>query len=134
MKTLESQYLGDLRTSCQHLRSGVKLVSDAPVDNNGKGASFSPTDLVAAALGSCMMTVMGIYADKTGIELKELHWDTTKIMASNPRRIERVVLNFYWSQPIADEKQIARLKEIALNCPVAKSLHPDLVQDVKFNF
>lgn len=134
MKTLESQYLGDLRTSCQHLRSGVKLVSDAPVDNNGKGESFSPTDLVAVALGSCMMTVMGIYAHKTGFPLKELHWDTTKLMASNPRRIDRVVLNFYWPQPNATEEQIHKLKEIALNCPVALSLHPDVHQDVRFHF
>ena len=109
-------------------------MSDAPVDNNGKGESFSPTDLVAAALGNCMMTVMGIYAHKTGIELKELHWDTTKIMTSNPRRIDQVVLNFYWPQPTANPQQIAKLKEIALNCPVALSLHPDLMQEVNFHF
>lgn len=134
MNTLKSQYLGDLRTSVEHLKSAQKLLSDAPTDNNGKGESFSPTDLVAAALGSCMMTVMGIYADKNDITLQGLYWETEKIMTSDPRRISRIRINFHWPQPSASHKQIERLKDIALNCPVALSLHPEIQQEISFDF
>lgn len=134
MKTLKSQYLGQLSTAVIHLKSGQELNSDAPVDNNGKGQSFSPTDLVAAALGSCMVTVMGIFANKTGFDLKALHWDTTKVMTSNPRKISEIEINFYGPKPEATEEQLEKLKTIALNCPVALSLHPDVRQKINFNF
>ncbi len=134
MNTLKSRYLGELRTSAEHLKSHQKLVSDAPTDNNGKGESFSPTDLVAAALGSCMMTVMGIYAQKNGIDLEELHWNTQKIMASDPRRISGIRIDFHWPRPTASLEEISKLKDIALNCPVALSLHPELRQEITFDF
>ena len=134
MNTIKSLYLGELRTSAIHIKSGEKLISDAPIDNNGKGQTFSPTDLVAAALGSCMMTVMGIFANKTGIDLKELHWETIKVMASNPRKISKIQISFHWPLPQAREDQLKKLKDLALHCPVALSLHPDIKQEINFDF
>ena len=134
MNTIESLYLGALRTSAKHLKSGQELVSDAPTDNNGKGESFSPTDLVATALGSCMTTVMGIYAENHQIELQGLAWNTVKVMASNPRKIAHIKIEFQGIAPKATAQQLNRLKEIALHCPVALSLHPDIKQEVIFNF
>lgn len=134
MTTLKSQYLGALRTSATHLQSGQKLLSDAPTDNNGRGEAFSPTDLVAAALGSCMMTVMGIHASKENIDLQGLSWETTKIMSSNPRKISEIQIQFHWASPEATEEQIDQLKHKALHCPVALSIHPEIHQDIRFDF
>ncbi len=134
MTTLKSQYLGDLSTVCTHLRSGSELTTDAPVDNNGKGQTFSPTDLVAAALGSCMVTVMGIKAGKMGLDLGALAWDTTKIMSSNPRKISKLIINIRGTGIEASPEQLEILKEIALSCPVALSLHADLTQEITFHF
>ena len=134
MNTIESRYLGGLRTTAIHVKSGQNLVSDAPTDNNGKGESFSPTDLVATALGSCMTTVMGIYAQKQGIDLEGLQWHTLKVMSANPRKIARIVVEFHGTPPEASNEELNKLKDIALHCPVALSLHPDLEQEIVFNF
>ena len=131
MTTSTVTYLGSLRTEGTHTRSGKTYISDAPLDNNGKGEAFSPTDLCATSLASCAMTIMGIKSNNTGIELGEIHADVYKVMASNPRRIAEVKIEFRISGSYTDDEK--RTIELAgLNCPVAKSLHPDLIQDMQF--
>ena len=135
MATIEGKYLGGLRTEATHFRSGNKIITDAPVDNNGKGEAFSPTDLVCAALGSCMLTVMGIIAEREGIDMRGLEHSTIKHMASNPRRISKIEILFSWkNRPELTDNQFQKLKNAALNCPVALSLHPETEQSVKFDF
>lgn len=134
MATIETIYLGDLRTEATHVRSENKLITDAPVDNQGKGEAFSPSDLLATALGSCMLTIMGMAAREQNIDINGTTCSITKIMASEPRRVgeAQIVLNF----PPRDysDKVKTILERAALTCPVAKSLHPDLLQNVVFNF
>ena len=91
MPTIKSSYLGNLRTQATHVLSGNALLTDAPLDNNGKGEAFSPTDLVAAALGSCMVTIMAIIAEREGVSLESLSWEITKIMQSDPRKIQGIL-------------------------------------------
>lgn len=134
MITINSSYLGDLRTESIHLKSSNKIITDAPVDNNGKGAAFSPTDLVCAALCSCMMTIMGIRAQKYHITLEGLEADITKVMADNPRRIAKIMIEFRLKNTNASDAQLAMLKEAALTCPVALSLNSAIDQDVLFHF
>ena len=126
--------MGDLRTTAEHLSSSSKLITDAPVDNHGKGESFSPTDLVATALGSCMATVMGIHGRKIGLEMDGLTWKTEKVMHDNPRKIDSINIAFSWPEPQGTPEQIEQLKEIALNCPVALTIHPDTKQNIVFDF
>lgn len=132
MATIKSIYKGDLRTSAQHLASGNTIITDAPVDNNGKGGAFSPTDLVSAALGSCMMTIMGIMANRSNIDIEGMEIEITKIMAAEPRRIAEVVLNFTMPAKGYSDKEKAMLENAARTCPVALSLHPDVKQTVSF--
>lgn len=134
MVTIKSTYLGELRTEEIHIKSGNKIITDAPTDNNGKGEAFSPTDLVCASLCSCMMTIMGIRAQKYAIQLQGLEADITKIMASNPRKISKIKIDFRLQKTNATEEQLNMLKEAALTCPVALSLNPDIEQDVYFDF
>lgn len=134
MATIETIYLGELRTEATHVFSGNKTITDAPLDNKGKAESFSPTDLLSASLGSCMVTIMGIAAREHGIDIDGTTCSITKIMASEPRRVSEIeiVLNFPKGDYTEKEKTI--LERAALTCPVAKSLHPDLHQNVTFNF
>lgn len=128
-------YEGNLRTVATHLQSGTVIETDAPTDNQGKGERFSPTDLVATALGTCMLTIMGIKARDMQINLEGTKIDITKIMQTNPRRIGeiKVVLNF--SENLhADEKQRIILEKAAMTCPVFESLHPDIKKDVEFKW
>lgn len=134
MPTIKSSYQGNLRTKMEHLQSGNEVITDAPLDNNGKGEAFSPTDLVAAALGSCMVTIMGILAERDGIDMCGLTWEITKNMQSDPRKIAEVVVNFYWENPQGSLSFLQKLKNAAKTCPVALSLHPDIKQTVIFNF
>ncbi len=131
---IKSTYKGELRTEAIHLSSDTEIITDAPVDNHGKGQSFSPTDLVAAALTSCMMTIMGIAAEKNGWSLDGLKAETKKIMRADPRKISRIEIQFSWPECDLTEEQRQHLKDKAVTCPVALSLHHELVQDVKFNF
>lgn len=128
------EYKGNLRTSAQHLRSGNTIITDAPIDNNGKGEAFSPTDLVSAALCSCMMTIMGQVAERENIPLEGLQADVTKIMTSNPRRIAEIQITF--SHPALPITAVQRQKLInaANTCPVALSLAESVKQTVVFNF
>lgn len=135
MATIEGKYLGSLRTEAIHTKSANRIITDAPVDNQGKGEAFSPTDLVCAALGSCMMTIMGIVAEREGISLEGLSLQTTKHMAAEPRRISKIEIHFSWeNSPALSEAQLKKLKNAARTCPVALSLHPDIEQAVSFDF
>lgn len=131
---IESNYLGGLRVSSTHLASNTEIITDAPADNNGKGESFSPTDLVATALGTCMITVMGIYAEKNGILMPNVYSRTNKVMSSTPRKISKLKIEIIFGDNQLSEVEKQSLKDVALNCPVAKSLHPDLKQEIEFNF
>ena len=131
---MKGEYLGGLRTQDAHLLSGNKILTDAPPDNNGKGEAFSPTDLVCAALSSCMMTVMGILAEREGIQLAGLKSEITKIMSSNPRKIVEIQIAFSHEDLKATDAQKQKLKNAAITCPVALSLGDSLKQSVKFNF
>jgi uncharacterized OsmC-like protein len=135
MTTIQTKYLGSLRTESQHVASGNTLLTDAPKDNFGKGESFSPTDLLATSLATCMLTVMAIAATKEGIELGDVSITTVKIMAANPRRVSelQVVFTFPPALQLTSSQQ-QWLIDIGLSCPVAQSLHPDLHVDAKFHF
>lgn len=121
-------YNGDLRTTCTHLKSGSFFETDAPTDNNGKGERFSPTDLMATSLATCMATVMGIKARTMGFDLNDLKVDVLKIMKSDPRRVGGIELTFHIPETLRDidEKAKTILKHTADTCPVAKSIHPDI--------
>jgi uncharacterized OsmC-like protein len=130
----EVEYQGNLRTQAKHLKSGNLVVTDAPIDNNGKGEAFSPTDLVSAALSSCMMTIMGIVAERDEIDLKGLRSEVVKIMTNNPRKIGEIQITFYHPTLKATDSQKQKLKNAALTCPVALSLADSVKQTVVFNF
>ena len=128
-------YEGDLHTVAIHYTSQSIIETDAPIDNRGKGERFSPTDLMATALGSCMLTVMGIKARELGINIKDATASIEKIMITNPRRIGEIKVHIHFPAHImVDEKQKAILERTALNCPVHKSLHPDIKCDIVFNW
>ncbi|HSP12909.1 MAG TPA: OsmC family protein [Salegentibacter sp.] len=126
-------YQGNLRTEAEHLQSGRKMITDAPVDNHGKGEAFSPTDTVATALATCMLTVMGIKAEEMEIELKGTKAEVTKIMAENPRRISKIEVNLNFPK-IYSEKETKILENTARTCPVLQSLHPEIEKIITFNY
>ena len=132
MATSRTIYLGELRTENEHIRSGQKLITDAPVDNQGK--AFSPTDLVATALSDCMMTIMGIKARDKGIDLTGTIIETTKLMSLEPRRIGEIIVEFTFPKNDFSEKDKAILETVSKTCPVALTLHPGVKQTVKFNW
>ena len=132
--SIENRYLGDLRTESTHLKSSRTIITDAPTDNNGKGNAFSPTDLVASALCSCMTTVMGICAEKHNFELPNSKSNVTKVMSSNPRRISKIILEINFEKNNLSDQQKEKLIAVAKGCPVAQSLSKDLVQEVFYNF
>ncbi len=121
-------YQGDLRTTCTHLKSGNNFETDAPVDNHGKGERFSPTDLMATSLGTCMLTVMGIKAKSMRFDLDEVSIDIEKIMKAEPRRVGGIHLYFHIPDRLRDleEKQKNILKRTGETCPVMLSIHPDI--------
>jgi putative redox protein len=127
------EYKGDLRTICVHLQSGQQIFTDAPTDNQGKGEAFSPTDLLATSLGSCMLTIMGITANRHQLNLVGTKISITKIMADSPRRVSKIVAEVQIHTDVQlEEKQRTLLENSARACPVAKSLHPDIEQDIRF--
>ncbi len=134
MATIKTVYLGDLRTENEHLQSGNKVITDAPTDNRGKGEFFSPTDLLATALGSCIMTIMGIKARDNNIDIKGTEMEVTKIMASDPRRVSEVVVEFNFPKSGYTEAEKKLVESVAGISPVPLSLHPDLKQTIKFNW
>ena len=134
MATIKTIYLGELRTENEHVQSGNKLISDAPTDNQGKGEYFSPTDLLATALGSCIMTIMGIKARDNNIDLKGTKVKITKIMASEPRRVAEVIVDFHFPQKGYSKQEKQLIESVAGTSPVPLSLHPDLVQTISFKW
>ena len=124
-------YKGDLRTEATHLQSGETIITDAPVDNQGKGEAFSPTDLVVTALASCMITIMGIVAKRDKIKMEGTTAEVEKIMASDPRIIGEIEIKINFAHPI-EEKARAKLERAAHTCPVSGSLHQDLKEIVEF--
>lgn len=121
-------YTGDLRTVCTHLRSQSSFETDAPIDNNGKGERFSPTDLMATSLATCMITVMGIKARNMGFDLNDVKIDVLKIMKADPRRVGGIELSFHIPDALKDidEKTKTILRNTGETCPVMKSIHPDI--------
>jgi putative redox protein len=134
MVGISIKYLGDLRCEARHEPSGTVIMTDAPVDNEGRGESFSPTDLAATSLGTCMLTIMGIAARKQGVDLGDTQVKVVKEMSTQPpRRIAKVTVVFTIPLPASHEKR-AVLENAAKNCPVHLSLHPDVVQDMRFDW
>ncbi len=133
MTTSVVYYSGDLRTESKHLQSGNKIITDAPIDNEGKGEGFSPTDLVATSLANCMLTIMGIAACRHKVNIDGTRADVEKIMGTEPRRITEIQIEFYFPGNY-DSKTKTILEKAALNCPVAKSLAESLQQSIGFNF
>ena len=133
MATSKVTYLGDLRTSSIHLASGSEIISVAPIDNNGKGEAFSPTDTVANALASCMFTVMGIKARDLEVDFSNSTAEVTKIMGTDPRRITEIHVTFDMNITVS-EKDKTILERTAMTCPVFNSLHPDIKKEVVFNW
>lgn len=134
MATVKTSYLGDLRTENIHLQSGTKIITDAPCDNRGKGEAFSPTDLLATALGNCIMTIMGIKAMDNGIDIVGTELDITKIMADAPRRIAEVIIEFNFPKKAYSQAEKDLIESVAGTSPVPLSVHPDLKQTIKFNW
>jgi len=128
-------YKGQLRTEAKHLQSGTVIETDAPTDNQGKGEKFSPTDLLATSLGNCMLTIMGIKARDMQVDLSNTKIDIAKIMKADPRRVGGIHVEFHFPEGLQlDAKQKAILENAALTCPVARSIHPDIEMNVKFNW
>lgn len=134
MATIETVYLGELRTEATHVRSGEKIITDAPIDNQGKGEAFSPTDLLATALGSCMLTVMGIAAREQKVSIDGTTCSITKIMGTEPRRVSEVQIVFNFPANDYTDKVKIILERAAHTCPVSKSLHPDVKETLVFNW
>jgi putative redox protein len=133
MATIEATYLSDLRTEATHLQSGTKIITDAPTDNQGKGEAFSPTDLLAEALASCILTTMAIAGRTHDINIDGTKCEVTKVMAANPRRVAEVIITLKFPKEYTDREK--KMLEISAHgCPVAKSLHPNLKQTIDFGW
>jgi uncharacterized OsmC-like protein len=133
--TSEIIYKGSLRTEAKHLQSNTIIETDAPTDNQGKGERFSPTDLLATSLGSCMLTIMGIKARDMNISLEGTEVSIQKNMKSEPRRVGGIDVRFDFPASLTlDDKEKAILERAALTCPVAKSIHPDIEMNVDFGW
>lgn len=133
MTTSIIRYLGELRTSSMHLQSGTEILTDAPTDNHGKGEAFSPTDMVANSLGTCMISIMAIKSKDMDIELKGSTAEVTKIMQAEPRKIARIEVVLNMSVATSDKNKII-LERSAMTCPVFLSLHPDIEKVITFNW
>jgi len=125
-------YLGDLRTECTHIQSGTKIITDAPLDNQGKGEAFSPTDLLATSLASCMMTIIGIYCKNHGINFDSCTAEIEKIMGINPRKVEKIIVHMDFTGNNWDSSTLEKVIIAGKTCPVAKTIE-DSVQ-IEFNF
>lgn len=131
--TSKITYLGDLRTTSTHLQSGTEILSDAPTDNHGKGEAFSPTDLVANALGSCMISIMAIKSKDLNLDLVGSTVSITKIMQVEPRKIAKIIATIDMSVSTTDKNKII-LERVAMNCPVLLSLNSDIEKEIHFNW
>jgi putative redox protein len=134
LPTATVSYKGNLRTEARHTKSGCIIITDAPIDNHGKGEAFSPTDLVATAYVSCLLTVVGIYCQNNDISYKNGEGSVIKIMGENPRKIARLEIVIDFSGNGWDQKMQERLERVALSCPVANTLDEYVDVDLKFNY
>ena len=132
--TIKTKYLGDLRTENTHLQSGNKIITDAPTDNQGKGEAFSPTDMLATAISSCIMTIMGIKAKEHNIDIIGTEINTIKIMTDNPRRVQEVIIEFVFPKKVYTNEQKQIIESVAGNSPVPLSVHTNLKQIITFNW
>jgi len=133
MATSIVYYSSELRTESTHLQSGETYITDAPIDNEGKGEAFSPTDIIATGLANCMLTIMGIVATRKSLDIEGTKAEVTKIMGTEPRRISEIKIDFFFPKSYdKNSKQI--LQTAAINCPVAKSLANDLTQTINFHY
>ncbi len=135
MTKMRTTYLGNLRTEAEHIQSGNKLITDAPLDNNGKGEFFSPTDLFATSLGSCMLTIMGMSAQSYGFSIDGTRIETEKIMGTNPRRVVELILDIYFPEGSNyTDKEKRLIESAARTCPVANSLNPEIKKTINFHY
>lgn len=134
MATSKITYTGELRTSSIHLKSGMEIITDAPVDNQGKGEAFSPTDLLATSLGNCMLTIVGIAARTHGFSIDGTTAEITKIMGENPRRVSEIMVSLQFPGNDYSDKEKEIIERSARTCPVAHSLHPDIKQNLTFHY
>ena len=134
MTTATIEFTGNLRTRSVHTRSGEVIITDAPIDNKGKGEYFSPTDMLSSALGSCIFTIMGIAAQEHGFSIDGARCSVIKIMSDSPRAVAEVKIDFDFTGKQYTDKQKKILELCVRNCPVSRSLHPDLFQNVKLIF
>ena len=132
MTTSKVTYQGELRTTAVHLQSSNEIITDAPIDNQGKGEEFSPTDLLATSLASCMLTIIGIKARDMEIDVNGTTAEVTKVMLADPRRVSEIHVAITFNQALEDKTQKI-FYNTALTCPVAKSIHPDIIQQVTIN-
>lgn len=134
MATSKVIYKGQLRTELTHLLSNNKVITDAPTDNHGKGEAFSPTDIVATALASCMFTIIGIKAKESNFNVDGATAVVTKIMSANPRKISEIIIEFDFRGGVYSDKEKKLIENSAKTCPVALSLNPDIKQTLSFLF
>ncbi|MEX2485537.1 MAG: OsmC family protein [Brumimicrobium sp.] len=134
MTKINVSYLGDLRTRSTHLQSGEQIISDAPVDNNGKGDAFSPTDLLATSYANCMITIIGIYCQKNNIAFDHCEANVEKHMTNSPRRIGQLDIELSFKNNNWSVEEKTRIEKAALNCPVAKSVSSEIQINVSFNY
>ena len=132
MTTSKVTYQGDLRTTAIHLQSNNEIITDAPIDNQGKGEAFSPTDLLATSLASCMLTIIGIKARDMELDIAGTMAEVTKVMAADPRRVSEIQVAITFNRQL-DDKMQKIFYNTALTCPVAKSIHPEIIQKVTIN-
>jgi len=133
-ETTQTKYLGGLRTQAEHVYSGNTIITDAPLDNKGKAEAFSPTDLLATALGSCMITIMGIAANERRFNIDGTTAKIWKVMESSPRRVSEVKIDLTFPKNNYSDKEKKIIERSAFTCPVYVSLHPDLKKTITFNF
>lgn len=133
MTTLKTIYKGNLRTEITHLQSGAKVITDAPTDNNGKGEAISPTDMLAAALGSCMLTIMGMAANNHGFDIDGTEVEITKVMGTEPRRVVEIQVIFNFPRDY-DDRTKRFIENAVKSCPAEHSLHPDIKRVITYNY
>lgn len=134
MATARIEYIGELKTRCTHLKSGKDFVTEAPVDNNGTGSEFSPTDLLATAYVSCMITIVGIYCDTHGLQFTKGVGEVTKVMASGPRRISELHIEINLSGNNWSQREQEKIEIAARACPVAQSVDKEMLVEIDFIF
>jgi len=134
MANFTVNYLGQLRTQATHIASGTQILTDAPVDNHGRGEAFSPTDLVCVALATCIITTIGIWAEREMLDLASTTIDISKTMQSSPRQIAQIDISLNFKNKNLTDEQKQKIEHITHTCPVARSLHPDLKQNIIFNY